>query len=99
TPAPLTSLTIHVRGLSRGAKVSVTFSDRSGFLVSESPVSTTTSSVVVGVPVYCNSKTGALTAGRVSITVVQGTRKSLARTLTIRQLPSASAQGMPLGEV
>ena len=101
---PLSTLSIATKGLSRDASVTVTFSDSSGYSVTQNALSVDKNgTVLVGVPLYVDPQMHSIKEGKVSVLVSQthtdgsqGPHNSPV-SFTIEDLPSLT--GIPLGKV
>lgn len=97
---PLTPLTLKVSGLKASTAITVRFKSRpSGRLIaSEAPLSVKGSTIVVAVPLVLSSA-GALSHGSATLTISQGTRTSVTRTIIIAPLPTDTTYGTQPGEI
>jgi hypothetical protein len=88
--APYNLLTITGTGFNPQASPRVTFSDSTGFSVTETPVDIGANTLSVGVPVYISVATNDLAAGTVNIQVSQtiGTAAQTSNTLAGLQIPN-----------
>jgi hypothetical protein len=101
SPTPLTPFTINASGVDPSSAITLTFSDSSGFSVTENPirVNSSGSSMIAAVPLYINSATGANEAGTVSLVITQGTQFSAPVSVDIQDLPTVASYGATPGQI
>jgi hypothetical protein len=99
SPAPLSPLYIKSTGLNTSAPVQVTFSNTSGYSVTQSAIRVLSDgTVVAAVPIYANAN-GQTSAATLSLTVSQGNTSSPPVSVAVQNLPSVASYGTNPGDI
>ena len=100
SPRPLTPLTLTTAGITTDDPISVTFSSKTGFSYSTTPIRVETNgTVIVAVPLYVDPNTSMVTNGTVSLALYQGNHVSAPVSISIQNLPPISTYGTKLGQI
>jgi hypothetical protein len=99
-PLPLTPLSISTTGLNTTSPLTVNFADTAGFSVSIVPTRVQSDgTVVVAVPLYVDTTTGAPQGGVVAMSITQGSITTSPTTVTIQNLPTVASYGVAPGAI
>src|SRR5439155_8944831 len=100
-PLPLAPLTLTTTGIAQAGVVSVRFFDDAGFLVTvpAARVNSEDGKIVIGAPLYIDPASKNITAGAVSMILIQGNSFSAPVSLNIQDLPPLSVYGLQPGAV
>ena len=100
-PLPLAPLTLTTTGIAQAGVVSVRFFNDAGFLVTvpAARVNSEDGKIVIGAPLYIDPASKNITAGAVSMILIQGNSFSAPVSLNIQDLPPLSAYGLQSGAV
>jgi hypothetical protein len=99
SPIPLTALYLKTTGLNTAGPVSVTFSDNSGYSVTQPAIRVSSDgTVVASVPIYSDAN-GKTSSGKLSLNIAQGNTTSPPMTVNVQNLPSVQSYGMNPGDI
>src|SRR5215472_14182311 len=100
SPTPLTPFQISTVGLDVNSPVVITFSDGSGFSLTEQAIHVASDgTVVAAVPLYLNPSNGQIGPGTVNFVLTQGALSSPPGALDIQDLPPVSTYGTQPGDI
>ena len=97
---PLTPLYIGTKGLDTTAPVTITFSNASGFSLTQHPIRVgSDGTIVAATPLYLEPATLKIGPGTVSMVITQGGQSTAPMSIAIQDLPPVSSYGMQPGQI